>query len=111
MGIILDEVKENYYYSEDIEMLLKPLLHSFDVTYMNNYEKGRSNWCYFFLKPERHMKDSFGFDRELLCVYFSYPELHSRNFEQINEILLKYRIRLDQMVCLFISKVHNAEEK
>jgi len=111
MGLILSEVKGNYYYSEDIERLLKPLLHSFDVTYMSKYETGKSKWYYFFLKPERHMTDSFGFDRELLCVYFSYPELHSRNFEQINEILMKYRIRLDQMVCLFISKVYNAEEK
>jgi len=110
MGIILDGVRENFEFSEDIEKLFKPLLHSFDVTYMNKYEKGQSKWLYFFLKPERHMRDSFGFDREVLCTFFDYTELHSRNFEQINDVLLKHRVRLDQMICVFISRVKNAEE-
>jgi len=110
MGIIFNAVKEDYYFSEDVENLLKPLLNSFDVTYMNRYDLGKSTWLYFFLKPERHMKDSFGFDRELLCAFFDYTELHSRNFEQINDILLKNRVRLDQMVCIFISKVDTADE-
>ena len=111
MGKILDTVRENYDFSEDIEQLLKPLLHSFDVTYMNKYKIGKSKWLYFFLKPERYMKDSFGFDRELLCAFFEYTDLHSRNFEQINEILMENRVRLDQMVCIFISNVKNADEK
>jgi hypothetical protein len=111
MGIILSEVKEAFEYSDDIENLLKPLSQSFDITYMSRYEKGQSKWLYFFLKPENHMKDGFGFDRELLCAFFNYSELHSRNFEQINEILLRYRVRLDQMVCIFISKVHDIENK
>lgn len=111
MGRILEAVREDYYFSEDIERLLKPLLNSFDITYMNRYNIGQSKWLYFFLKPERYMKDSFGFDRELLCAFFEYTDLHSRNFEQINDILLKNRVRLDQMVCIFISKVENAEEK
>lgn len=110
MGIILGAVKDSYYFSEDVERLLKPLLNSFDVTYIDRYNVGQSRWLYFFLKPERHMKDSFGFDRELLCAFFDYAELHSRNFEQINEILLKNRVRLDQMVSIFISKMDNVEE-
>jgi hypothetical protein len=111
MGKILDEVKEAFEYSEDIEKILKILSHSFDITYMSRYEKGQSKWLFFFLKPEQHMKDGFGFDREILCALFNYSELHSRNFEQINDILLKYRVRLDQMVCIFISKAPNIEEK
>ena len=103
MGIILDTVRKNYDFSEDIENLLKPLLHSFDVTYMNKYEMGQSKWLYFFLKPERYMKDSFGFDRELLCAFFEYTDLHSSVASTVKHIATNSHILYDAVGFKIIS--------
>ncbi len=103
MSRVYPEVRRDYEFNKSNELMLKPFLSFYDITFINKYLKGKSELLYFFLKPEINAKESFGFDREILCVYSKYPEIQSRMFEQINDILTDYRPRLDQMVCVFIS--------
>ena len=111
MSRIREEVKGTYEYDSSIELMLKPFLQLYDVTFMTRYIKGKSKLLYFFLKPEMHTKESFGFDREILCVYSTYDEIESRMLEQINDILIEYKPRLDQMVCVFISDSEKAVDE
>jgi len=102
MGSILPNVKKDFEWDKAAEKFIRPFTQVADITFSNIDKKGKIKLRYFFLKPETHMKEAFGFDREILCVYFSYPEIHSRALEQIDDILFEFKSRLDQMVCIFI---------
>ena len=104
MGRIVQAVRGRSEFDKSIEDILTPFTQIFNVTYIKTNIKGNSEIVYFFLKPEQTMIDDFGFDREILCIYLSYPAILSRLFEQINSILLEYRSRLDQMVCVIITR-------
>lgn len=111
MGGIIQAVRASYYFDKSIDDLLTPLAQLFTVTFINQNQKRNSEILYFFLKPEQLMIDSFGFDREILCIYLSYPSVFARLFEQISSILLDNRSRLDQMVCVIISRYDKAAEQ
>jgi hypothetical protein len=103
MGWIYPVVRTCNCFDKSVEDMLTPLLELFDVTFTRTYIKGRSELLYFFLKPEQDIKDSFGFEREILCIYFDYSGIDTRLFDAINKILFQYKSRLDQMVCVFIT--------
>lgn len=48
MSRIREEVKGTYEYDSSIELMLKPFLQLYDVTFMTRYIKGKSKLLYFF---------------------------------------------------------------
>jgi len=77
MGRIYREAKEFGDLSESFELTLRPFTPLFDITFASRNIYGRSKVLFFFLKPEQATKDSFGFDREILGIFFDYSEIHT----------------------------------
>lgn len=111
MGRIYREVKDFNDYTKSMDLALKPFTPLFDITFADTNIKGKSKIIFFFLKPEQSTRDTFGFDREILGIFFRYPEIHTRLFEQIDTILSEFRSRLDQMVCVLISESDKIAEE
>lgn len=70
MGTIRNEVRETYLinHPED-ESLLTPFLNGFYVTWGRERKEYNALLKVFFLLPEEHMKESYGFENEILLVY------------------------------------------
>jgi hypothetical protein len=55
-----------------------PFLNAFDVTWADRRKTFGSELSLYFLKPEKHMSDSFGFDNEFMAVFPAYHSLEAR---------------------------------
>ncbi|MBZ0317848.1 MAG: AAA-like domain-containing protein [Anaerolineae bacterium] len=59
----------------------------FHITWARVEKNFNTQASAYLMKPLEHMANSFGFDRELLCIYSPYPELQPRTI-QLSEHLL-----------------------
>jgi hypothetical protein len=88
------------------------LLKDFDVTWAARREAFGSEFSVYFLRPERHLAEMFGFDREILVIRADYAKLQQRIFQAIEAELLKLPAagRVDSMVVLVVSRASNLRE-
>ena len=85
MGIIKKDIVDIFLakYPEQ-EVLLKPFLTGFDVTYANRFQINNTILFGYMLKPEDFMKDAFGLKQELLLVYSQYDIFEPRALQATN---------------------------
>ncbi len=65
------------------------------------------------MKPEDHIRASFGFEREVLCVYSPYPSLEARAIQLAERLLgsfVSVKERAEPLVYILISDDVNVEE-
>lgn len=113
MGIIKSEAQRAFFDSHRSNAdLVKLFLNGFDITFA--CEKHISNtFIYaYILKPEDFMKESFGFEKEMLLVYSPYSQMEPRSIQAIDELYRHYPFsgRVDTLNCFFMSDDINAEE-
>lgn len=107
MGRIVPEVITGHLVKyPDEELVLKPFVQSFDVTWARRRRAFGSELSVYFLKPEPHMERAFGFESEILAVYSQYDELQPRTFQAIEQFLSDEpaRGRVDTMITFIISE-------
>ncbi|NLZ15912.1 MAG: hypothetical protein GXY27_04510 [Erysipelotrichaceae bacterium] len=87
MGTIRTEVTANYLNTNpgDRELLL-PFLDGFHVTWANIIRGYNTALKVFFLSPEEHYKESYGFENEILLVYAPYERMEPRTLQAIEQI-------------------------
>ena len=79
MGAIRKEVREGYLidHPED-EVILTPFLSGFFVTWARLRKEYNTQLKVFFLSPEPHMKEAYGFENEIMLVYAPYKRMEPR---------------------------------
>lgn len=113
MGLISQDAQKNFFDTNKKNAeLIKFFLNGFDISAA--YEKHVSNTTIYayILKPEDHMKETFGFDKELLLVYSPYERMEPRTIQAIDEIYRLYPFygRVDMLNCFLLSDADNIEE-
>jgi len=82
MGSIHPEVREKHLdFFEDEEEVITPFLSGFDITWARSRKAYNTDLSVYFLKPERHISDAYGFSREVMLVYSPYPQMESRTIQ------------------------------
>ena len=107
MGAIVPEVAQGHLMRHpQEELLLRPFLHSFDVTWARQLWAFGSELSVYFLKPAPHMERAFGFESEILTVYSQYPTLQPRTLQAVEVFLSEQpaRGRVDTMTAFLISE-------
>lgn len=107
MGSIAIDV-QNIYMSQHPEHkdMLKPFLFDFNVSYAEEKKLNNTLLFAFILKPEQHMIDAFGIDKEILLVYSPFEELQPRAIQATNMLfdMFPFQNRVDTLNCFVISK-------
>ena len=87
MGEIRLEVRDGYLqnHPED-EILLKPFLNGFFITYGTVRKAYNTEIKVFFLSPEDFIKEAYGFENEILLIYAPYPRMEPRTLQAIEQI-------------------------
>lgn len=87
MGTIRNEVRENYLANNpNDENFLKPFLDGFYVTWARVRKEYNTTIKVFFLSPEDHLKESYGFENEIMLVYAPYKKMEPRTLQAVEQI-------------------------
>lgn len=88
MGRILPDVDDKYFrlYGEH-RSLIKPFLHSFDITFAKQTTLYGAALHIFLAKPSRSISAMFGFSEEILIVYSFYDKLQPRIIQGLSPSL------------------------
>lgn len=107
MGKIHDEVLNGFLRQyPDLNEMLGAFLHAFDVSYGDKKEISNTVVFVFMLKPEKHITEAFGLEKEVLLIYTPYDELQPRAFQAAHTLfnMHPFQGRVDSLNCLFVSK-------
>ena len=106
MGIIKPEAQRAFFadHSGNAE-LLKLFLNGFDISFACERHLSNTTVYAYILKPEDFMRESFGFDKEMLLVYSPFSQMESRSIQAIDELYRVYPFagRVDTLTCFFMS--------
>ena len=105
-GFAKDVDVEYFFNRVQFRNLLHAFSHDFTITWAADRKSHNSDISIFLLKPENHMAELFGFQREIALFYSKYKNTQARIFPAIeqfcNDSPLKGRI--DQTVSLLLSE-------
>lgn len=88
MTIIKDDVKFNHlstYPNE--EQLIAPFLSGFDITWARRRKAYNTNISVYFLKPEKNITDTFGFEEEIVLAISDYKTIEPRTIQSVESII------------------------
>ena len=86
MGTIRREVRDNYLIDHpEEESMLTPFLSGFFVTWARQVKAYIALLKVFFLSPEDHLKESYGFENEILLVYAAFPTMEPRTLQAVEQ--------------------------
>jgi len=87
MGNIRKEVRDTYLmdHPED-ESMLTPFLSGFFVTWGRQRKEYNALLKVFFLSPENHLKETYGFENEIMLVYAPFPTMEPRTLQAVEQI-------------------------
>lgn len=85
--------------------MLKPFLSMFDVTWGATNKAFGTTVSTYFLRPEHHTREAFGFEREVLLVYSPYRSLEARVSQLVEQFLteLPARGRVETLAYVLVS--------
>ena len=113
MGRIHDDVYSYHVASHtDEEPILRPFLQGFDVTWGRERKAYNTTVSAYYLNPERHMRETFGFSNEILLVVSKYESLEPRAIRAAEQFLNdeSARGRLERLTYFLVSFMSNPEE-
>jgi hypothetical protein len=113
MGSIRLEVRDQHlaYYPEEEDML-KAFLPCFFVTWGRLRRAYNTELSVYFLNPEPFMKETFGFDQEVMLVYSKYDRLEARSVQAAEQFMADdpARGRVEKLTYFFVSESADTEE-
>lgn len=88
MAQIRQEVRDTHLLQHPSEeLLLRPFLAGFDVTWARRRKAYNTEVSVYFLKPEVFMTQMFGFEHELVLFLSNYPTLEARTMQAANVLI------------------------
>ncbi len=107
MGRIKEEVQNGFLTQyPEFYGFLAAFIHVFDVTYADKKETTNTVVFVFMLKPEKHITEAFGLEKEILLIYTPFDELQPRAFQAAHSLfnIHPFQGRVDTLNCIFVSK-------
>ncbi len=86
---------------------MEPFLFGFSVTHAAKVSRGGDEISAFYLRPDPHMRELLGLERELLLVYAAFPQLQARTVELHDYVVNSNRVRLDPLGSIIVSDASN----
>ena len=113
MGVIHEEVRSGHLarFPDETE-ILRPFLSGFDVTWGKRRFGHNTELSVFFLKPEAHMGETFGFAQELMLVYSPFRTLEPRSLQAAEQFLEDdpARGRVEKLTLVLVSEALSPQE-
>ena len=107
MGTIVNDIKTVFLpqYPEQ-EVMLKPFLNGFDITYAEKKMLNNTVLFAYLLKPEQYLSEAFGIDKEVMLAYSPYDEIQPRALQAANMLfdVFPFKNRVDTLNCFVVSK-------
>lgn len=113
MGIIKRDVRDNYLSDHpDDEDFLTPFLSGFFVTWARERKEYNAILRVFFLSPEDHVKESYGFENEILLVYAPFKTMEPRTLQAVEQIYAQSpaKGRVETLNFFLVSDADNVRE-
>ncbi|UUW71561.1 ATP-binding protein [Pseudomonas oryzihabitans] len=87
MGSIKIEVEEQHLSTHPKEReILLPFLDGFDVTWGKKTRAYNATVSMYFLSPDKHYKESYGFENEILLIYSPFSHMEPRTLQAVEQI-------------------------
>lgn len=113
MGNIKRDVRDNYLaeHPED-EAFLTPFLSGFFVTWARERKEYNAVLRVFFLSPEDYVKESYGFENEILLVYAPFKTMEPRTLQAVEQIYAQSpaKGRVETLNFFLVSDAENVRE-
>lgn len=113
MGNIRTDVRANYLieHPED-EAFLTPFLSGFFVTWARERREYNAVLRIFLLSPEDHVKESYGFENEILLVYAPFKTMEPRTLQAVEQIYAQSPVkgRVETLNFFLVSDADNVRE-
>lgn len=106
MGIIHQEAQNAFFNNHKGNAdIVKIFLNGFDISFATERHISNTMVYAYILKPEDYMKESFGFEKEVLLIYSPYDHMEARAIQAIDELYRQYPFsgRVDALNCFFLS--------
>jgi hypothetical protein len=106
MGRVVDEVQSGHLAKHPHERrFLTPFLGFFDITWAARHVSYGSTVSVYFLKPEIHTTQTFGFEREVLLVYSPYTHFEPRLVQLVDRFLTSApaKLRVESLCFMLVS--------
>jgi len=112
VAVIKPEVRQGHLVQFPLEeALLHPFLNDFDITWANQRRAYNTKLSIYFLAPEKHMQEQFGFDAEILLAVSDFTTLQPRTMQAVEQFLNENpaKGRVDQGFFFIITKDESAD--
>ncbi|WP_439514237.1 hypothetical protein [Oceanibaculum nanhaiense] len=85
--------------------IIRKLTPDFEITWAKRFNKFNADLSVYFIKPKKHISESFGFDQELLVGLSNYPKLEARFIQALEHVFqeIPAKGRVDQTVSIVLS--------
>lgn len=113
MGIIHQEAQSAFFNNHNGNAnMVKIFLHGFDITFASEKHISNTTVYSYILKPEAYMKESFGFEKEIMLIYSPYDHMEARAIQAIDELYRQYPFagRVDALNCFLLSDDNDVED-
>jgi hypothetical protein len=113
MGQIRSDVRDAHLFAyPDEEALLRPFLEGFDVTWGRRRNAFNTSLSVYFLRPEPHIADTFGFSQEILLLYSPFVSIETRTFQAAEAFLHDdpAKGRVERLTYFIISEMDDVED-
>lgn len=91
--------------------IIKLFLTGFDIKAAYEKHVSNTNVYAYILKAEDYMKESFGFEKDILLMYSPYERIEPRSIQALDELFRCYPFagRVDTLNCFLLSDDENVE--
>jgi hypothetical protein len=112
MGTFSDEVVNYFKTNSEEEEILKPFLQGFNITRGCKRKEFSTCVSEYFLEPEDHMKEAFGFSKEVLLIYARYDTMEPRTLQTAEAIITSFpaKGRVETLNYFLVSNYDNVRE-
>lgn len=112
-GVIRDEVRDQILLDfPEHEKFLIYLLSGFSVTWGKKRIAYNTEVYEYFLKPEDHIKDLFGFEQEILMLYAPYKTMEPRTLQVAEKIITSEpaNLRVEKYSYILLTEAENPQK-
>ncbi|MBI4979687.1 MAG: hypothetical protein HZC28_19570 [Spirochaetes bacterium] len=113
MGAIRNEVRNGHLnqYSNETD-IITPFVDGFFITWATKRKAYGTEISLYFLNPEDHIRQTYGFDQEIMLAYSSYDTMQSRTIQACEQFLLDEpaKGRVEKLNYILISEDNKIEE-
>ena len=113
MGSIHPDAQTNFFDThEGNDEIIKMFLNNFDIKAAHEKHVANTTVFAYILQPHEYIKETYGFEKDILLVYSPYDIVEDRAIQALNYLFSQYPYvgRVDTLNCFFLSDADDVEE-